>query len=233
MKNASESGLELTEQGIEQFSETAGLPFRRSGAGPLVSPTTPGAPSAAPAAGANVQSQAMNGAQVSSLVEVIQSVVARSLPSAAAIEVLKNAFPAIPETSLQRMLESAMSAPPAPAPQIPRAGLAALNADPLFWAQVQALAARHDLPALPPGMALPTDAQLDAIARAGAPGLAAAFTGIYAPVRQLILNSRSPEALQASLAAWYPDHSPARAAELTELALTAYLANGAATARHP
>jgi hypothetical protein len=148
LKTATLAGLELTDAGIEQFSELNGLPFRRSAL-----------------------------------------------------------------------------------PQAPRAGLAGLSQlhRPLF---AEALAARA-LPALPPGMDMPTDAELDAIALAGSAGLADAFTGLLAPLRRLILTSESPEALTASISEWYRDLSPGHVADLTEQALTAYLANGTATARRP
>lgn len=138
LKSAHESGLELTDQGIEQFSELSGLPFRR------------------------------------------------------------------------------VSAPALPNPRATPAGLPqALSATPAI--------------ALPDY--LPTDAELDAIATAGAEGLAAAFHGIYAPVRRLILTSQSPADLEQKLRQWYADHSPAAASDLIAEALSAYAANGAASVR--
>lgn len=90
----------------------------------------------------------------------------------------------------------------------------------------QPLSATRPLPAY-----LPTDAQLDAVASAGAEGLAAAFAGIYAPVRSLILTSTSPADLEARLRHFYADHNPSAAAELIEQAMTAYAANGATAVR--
>ena len=148
VKIATASGMELTDAGIEQFSELQGLPFRRSAAPPM-----------------------------------------------------------------------------------PRETLAALSRlhRPLF---AEALAARS-LPPLPPGMSMPTDAELDAIALAGSSDLADAFTGLYEPLRRLILTSESPEALSDSISKWYSTLSAGQVADLTEQALTAYLANGTATARRP
>lgn len=138
VKSAHESGLELTDQGIEQFSELSGLPFRRA------------------------------------------------------------------------------AAPVQPTPRDP------LAARPL---PLSATAARQ-LPDY-----LPSDDELDAIAANGAEGLAAAFTGLYAPIRRLILTSSSAADLEAKLQSFYADHNPASAAELIADALTAYAANGAAATR--
>ena len=141
IKTAHDAGLQLTDSGIEQFSEMAGMPFQR-------------APIAAPA---------------------------------------------IPPQALRALF--------AGRPQPLSAGAA-------------------DLPGY-----LPTDAQLDAVATAGAEGLAAAFQGLYAPVRALILTSTSPLDLEHKLRHFYADHNPAAASELVADALTAYAANGALATR--
>ncbi|WP_397379744.1 DUF935 family protein [Prosthecobacter sp.] len=153
VKSASESGLQLTDAGVQQFSEIAGLPFQRA---PM--PTAP------------------------------------ALPSGLSADFW-------PTPAWTRHLR------PATPPQPLSAGVAAL---PDY---------------------LPTDAELDSIAAAGAEPLAAAFRGIYAPVRQLILTSSSPADLEARLRHWYADHNPEAAAELIAEALTAYAANGAAAVR--
>ncbi len=79
---------------------------------------------------------------------------------------------------------------------------------------------------------LPSDEQLDGIAAAGAPGLAAAFRGSLAPVRRLIATSTSAEDLEAKLRAFYADYDAGRVAALVEEALTAYAANGAVSFPH-
>lgn len=61
------------------------------------------------AGGAEVQALALNGAQIASLVEIIQAVSAGTLAPDAAIEILVNAFPAIPLESIQRMVAAASS----------------------------------------------------------------------------------------------------------------------------
>lgn len=160
VKNAYEAGLELTEAGIEQFSELQGLPFRRAAA-----PALPG----------------------------VRAGIAGAPLSAGEMAFLS------------------------------RYG----RYHPLF---PEALASRA-MPSLPPGMAMPTDAELDAIAAAAAPDLGEAFTGYLAPLRRLILTSESPAALEASISTWYRDLAPGNVADLTEQALTAYLANGTGTAR--
>lgn len=67
---------------------------------------------------------------------------------------------------------------------------------------------------------------LDDVARAGSAELAQAFRGAFAPVRQIILSSRSPEECSARIAAYYPDWPAERIETLIEQALTAYAANG-------
>ena len=76
----------------------------------------------------------------------------------------------------------------------------------------------------------PPAATLDRVAVAAAPDLARAFRGNLAPVRRLILESASAEDLEARLQAFYGDWTPGRLAALTQDALTAYAANGAAAA---
>lgn len=56
---------------------------------------------------ANLQQTALNGAQVQSLVSIVQSVAANELPVVAAKEILVAAFPTINGNSIQTMLESA------------------------------------------------------------------------------------------------------------------------------
>jgi len=67
----------------------------------------------------------------------------------------------------------------------------------------------------------------DEIARNGSAGLARAFRGAYAPVRQLILESKSPRELERSIRLFFADLAPGRQVALIEEALTAYGANGA------
>jgi phage gp29-like protein len=72
----------------------------------------------------------------------------------------------------------------------------------------------------------PTDEQLDKIAERGAPDLAAAFVGRYAPVRDIIAASTSEEDLSRRLSEWTATLEPGRAAEIMAEALTAYAATG-------
>lgn len=74
---------------------------------------------------------------------------------------------------------------------------------------------------------------LDQVAASAAPGLALAFRGSLAPVRVAVLQSTSPQDLEDRLATLYQGWSPGRLAALTQDALAAYAANGAATARRP
>lgn len=153
IKTAHDAGLELTDEGIEQFSELSGMPFRRA-------PAAPALPAGVPQPGR------------------------------------------VP-----------LAAPPLP----------------LSWWGFQPPV--YPLSRLPWPAHLPTDAQLDRVAETAAEGLGAAFHGIYAPVRRLILESTSPADLEARLTAFYADHNPEAAADLIAEALTAYAANGAVATR--
>jgi phage gp29-like protein len=215
---ATKAGLEPTDEAIAVLNKASGLQLRRQGAH-----LDPGAPALAtgaiPAAGdvpADIQGQAMNGAQVASLVDVVTSVASKGLPMQAALEILKNAFPAIPEASIQAMLQAASSAPPA--------SPVALSAAP--GSETDAVATLRRL-------GQPTDADLDSIAAKAAPDLATAFTGRYAPVREIIRRSTSAAALQRDLAAFFADLPAGRVAQLTEEALVAYSATAAASSVRP
>jgi hypothetical protein len=67
-------------------------------------PVAPVAVDAAP-----VATEALNGAQVAALMEILQSVYAGTLPAPAAREIIKGAFPTIDDMSISRML---MDQPP-------------------------------------------------------------------------------------------------------------------------
>ncbi|MCX6908215.1 MAG: DUF935 family protein [Verrucomicrobia bacterium] len=66
------------------------------------------------------------------------------------------------------------------------------------------------------------------IARSASAELARAFRGSLAPIRQLILESKSPKELERSIRLFFADLPPARQSSLIEEALVAYGANGAA-----
>jgi phage gp29-like protein len=68
--------------------------------------------------------------------------------------------------------------------------------------------------------------QINDVARAASAPLAQAFRGAFAPVRQIILSSRSADECRSRLTAYYADYPAARLATLIEQALTAYAANG-------
>ena len=71
----------------------------------------------------------------------------------------------------------------------------------------------------------------DSIAREGAADLSRAFRGRLAPVRQIILSSRSAAECEHRLAAWCADLPPGEASDLIEQGLIAHAANGAARVR--
>lgn len=70
------------------------------------------------------------------------------------------------------------------------------------------------------------DASVNAIARAGAADLAQAFRGSLAPIRQMVLDSDSPEDLQKRILQGYSDWPAGKVAEIMEQALIAFAANG-------
>lgn len=70
------------------------------------------------------------------------------------------------------------------------------------------------------------DSSLEAIARNGSAGLAQAFRGTLAPVRQMILDSSSPEDLQKRILQGYSDWPAGKVAQIIEDALVAFSANG-------
>jgi hypothetical protein len=70
-------------------------------------------------------------------------------------------------------------------------------------------------------------ALIDRIAANGAADLSQAFRGSLAPVRRIILESRSSSECEARLREFYADWNPAKLSALTEEALIAYAANGA------
>lgn len=76
-------------------------------------------------------------------------------------------------------------------------------------------------------LGLPTDDQLNRIASAGAPDLAAAFTGRYAPVRDIIAASTSAADLEHRLHVHFADTPASYLAPVLEDALTAFAATGA------
>jgi DNA-binding transcriptional regulator LsrR (DeoR family) len=57
-----------------------------------------------------VQSTALNGAQIASLMEVCQLVVSRELPPAAAKELIKISFPTITESQVDKLIASLATA---------------------------------------------------------------------------------------------------------------------------
>ena len=70
------------------------------------------------------------------------------------------------------------------------------------------------------------ETSLDEIARNGAAPLAQAFRGTLAPIRQMILDSTSPEDLQKRILQGYADWPAGKVANLIEQALVAFSANG-------
>lgn len=90
-------------------------------------------------------------------------------------------------------------------------------------AEVAALAASPTLRTRPER----AEAALDNIASDSSASLARAFRGSLAPIRQIILNSTTPEECEAQIRAFYADWSPAKIAPIIEEALVAHAANGA------
>lgn len=78
----------------------------------VAAPTSPDAPAATPAAGVeSVADTALNGAQVSSLLEIVLAVSAGSLTADAAVGIILVAFPTITEEEARRVVDGAISLP--------------------------------------------------------------------------------------------------------------------------
>lgn len=73
------------------------------------------------------------------------------------------------------------------------------------------------------------NASVDRIAANSAADLSQAFRGSLAPIRRIILESKSANECSARVAAYYADWNPERLAPLIEEALIAFTANGAAS----
>jgi hypothetical protein len=92
----------------------------------------PAGSGAAPAPGAEtVQDTALNGAQVSSMIELVQAVAEKKLPGPAAIEMLLLAFPSVGQERATRIVNAAASFAPKPDPApAPGPGLTAQRQPP-------------------------------------------------------------------------------------------------------
>jgi phage gp29-like protein len=67
---------------------------------------------------------------------------------------------------------------------------------------------------------------IDRIAASGAPDLSQAFRGALAPVRRIVLESRSASECETRIREFYADWKPDRVSGMVEEALTAFAANG-------
>jgi phage gp29-like protein len=136
----------------------------------------------------------------------------------AGLQVADDALPLISERVGFNVGRAPAPAPPAPGEPATPGGLSAYAAPRLLPRPL--LLARHSTDA--------ADAANDAIAREGAADLSRAFRGDLAPVRQIILSSRSSAECEHRLIAWCTNFAPGRAADVIEQALIAHAANGAA-----
>lgn len=71
------------------------------------------ADAAVAAAGTEIQKQALNGAQISSLLSIVKDVVAGLMPYDAALETIKASFPALDDTTINKILEPTKGFTPA------------------------------------------------------------------------------------------------------------------------
>jgi phage gp29-like protein len=134
----------------------------------------------------------------------------------AGLQAADDALPLISER-MGFNVDRAPAPPPPPEPGAP--ALPGLSAYAVRRLPRPLLLARHGADA--------ADAATDAIAREGAADLARAFRGSLAPVRQIILSSRSPAECELRLTTWCIGLPPGEAAHLIEQALIAHAANGA------
>ena len=70
-------------------------------------------------AGGDVQSQALNGAQIASLLEIVAAVGAGTLTPDAGVAVIQVSFPTIDEAEARRIVDGAQASKPAPTPPVP------------------------------------------------------------------------------------------------------------------
>lgn len=77
---------------------------------------TDGTPTVDPVVGSEIQSLALNGAQISSLLDVLNQVSTGIITAAAASEILTVAFPAISQEQIARLVATSAASPGAPAP---------------------------------------------------------------------------------------------------------------------
>jgi len=77
-------------------------------------------------------------------------------------------------------------------------------------------------------VALLADQSGDRLAAAAAPALAQGFRGSMAPVRRIIMESRSSDECEQRIREYYADWNPSKISGLMEEALEAYAANGVA-----
>ena len=88
---------------------------------------------------------------------------------------------------------------------------------------------RPYLPLAAPAVVEAGHLSIDRIASNGAADLSQAFRGSLAPIRRIVIESRSANECSARVAAYYADWNPERLAPLIEEALMAFAANGAAS----
>jgi len=109
-------GFSPTEEYVQgTYGEGFALPAAQAAAAPTDAPTdapiTPDSPEV------DVQATALNGAQIKSLVEVVQAVAGGLLPLESAVLLVQISFPRVSAEQARALLQPAQGAMPAPAPQ--------------------------------------------------------------------------------------------------------------------
>lgn len=215
-----QAGITMRREGEEALSKAVGLPVQlmqpegmpAPGQGGPTGEAAPGAggPTPTPSTVPAMQAEALNGAQVQALTDLVTRVAAGTFPVDSAIATAQAAFPAIPPPTLQGIFGPVRS----------------FRVDPAQLTKLQADATPGSGDGGSSG-STPAAAAVDVIAAAGAADLAQAFRGTLAPVRQIVRDAKSIEDLQAKLALFYADFSPGRVASIMEEVLAACAGNAA------
>jgi phage gp29-like protein len=211
-----------------------------AGEGPEGGPALPDAPAGAQAAesGVVVQDTALNGAQVASLLQVLGMAATGTLPKESATQVIKAAFPGVPDQLVAGMInpiEVKAPEPTAPAPNLPAAsGVRAAPDAPkpkAEFAEPKKTWLRGLLPFAPKQPKKEQD-DIDILADKAEAASAEAMDALMEPVRRLVAGAASFEEVMDGLLDAYPEMDTKAYQNVLKDALVASHLVGAAKARN-
>jgi hypothetical protein len=193
-----------------------------------------GGGAARPTPGAPLQNTALNGAQVKGLLEVLAMTSKGGLPKEAAVQVIKAAFPGVPDQVIAGMInpievkEPEPEPDPAPAPAEPKAEFAEPKR-PWWWRWAWPPAKKRAEYAEPRRRAPRAQDDADILTDKAEAAAAQAMDALMEPVRSLVANAASFAEILDGLADLYPDMDGAGFAKVLETAVAAANLAGAAT----